>query len=79
MSTIYVSPEDQEKIAKGLTMTDSVSAIRALREKTNIDHIGRETMSLHDFATAIKPHFAGHKINSNIKTVTGHDFHVDSL
>lgn len=79
MSTIYISPEDQEKIAKGLTMHDSVTAIKSLREKTGSDHIGRATMSLEEFASVVKPHFPGHRIQSNIKDVTGHDIHVDSL
>jgi hypothetical protein len=80
MSTVYVTPEEQEKIVKGLSLTDDgVSAIRHLREKTGQDHVGKVTMPLHEFALTIKPHFAAHKIQQHIHEVTKQNIHLDSL
>lgn len=80
MSTIYISPEEQEQVAKGLHLSnDAVTAIHNLRSKTGQDHLGRVSMPLSEFAQAVKPHFPHHIIQSHIKTITGHDIHLDKL
>ncbi|MFA6253255.1 MAG: hypothetical protein WCV69_03240 [Patescibacteria group bacterium] len=80
MSTQEISPDQQEKVVKMLyNSDDGVSAIHNLRAKIGNDHIGKVTMSLHDFARTIKPHFEHHQIQQHIHDVTKQNIHLDSL